>query len=60
VEFTGAARGGAVIKEADITQKSLEIAIKPGAATLEQWEQIGKAMENAKANEINFKIKFIR
>jgi hypothetical protein len=58
--FNGATRGRTVIGSSDITSKVLEVAIQPGKASINQWEQIGKAMQHAKDNGIEFKLQFIK
>jgi len=43
--FSGSTFGRTTIQEGvDFTSKSLEVAVQPGKASLNQWEQIGKAM----------------
>lgn len=59
-DFTGAQRGRTVIESSDITSKVLEVAVQPGEASLSQWEQIGKAMQYAKDNNLQFNLQFIK
>jgi hypothetical protein len=59
-DFKGASRNGFRLRESDITSKVLEVAIQPGKASLNQWEQIGKAMQHAKDNNIQFNLQFIK
>jgi hypothetical protein len=59
--FSGTTYGKTTIQEGiDFTSKSIEIAIQPGKASLNQWEQIGKAMQYAKNNGIEFVLKFVK
>ena len=59
--FTGATRGERTVEEGiDYTSKVLQVAIEPGKATLNQWEQIGKAMNYAKEQGIGFNLQFIK
>lgn len=47
------------IQGQDFTRKVLEVAIQPGKATAQQWQQINKAIEYANSLNINFIIRFI-
>lgn len=58
--FTYGSREGVTIGSSDITSKVLEVAIQSGKATLGQWEQISKAMQNAKDKGIQFNLQFIK
>lgn len=58
--FTGATREGVTVGSSDITSKVLQVAIQPGKASLGQWEQISKAMQHAKDNDIQFNLQFIK
>lgn len=58
--FNGAASGTTVIGSSDITSKVLQVAIQPGKASVNQWEQISKAMQYAKDNGIQFNLQFIK
>jgi RHS repeat-associated protein len=44
----------------NFTSKTLEVAVQPGKATLSQWEQIGRAMEYAKNQGVEFSMKFVK
>jgi len=44
----------------DFTSKAIELAIEPGKGSTAQWEQLGKAIEYAKQNNITFTLKFIK
>ena len=57
---TGSLSGVTVTEGVNFTNKALEVAIQPGKATLAQWDQIGKAMQNAKDKGIEFKLQFIK
>jgi RHS repeat-associated protein len=58
--FTQGQRGNfTVLEGVDFTRKTLDVAIQPGRATAQQWEQIGKAMKYAKSQGIEFIIRFI-
>lgn len=59
-DFNGKTFGGATVNGSDITSKVLEVAIQPGKASLSQWEQISKAMQYAKDNNIQFNLQFIK
>jgi len=58
--FTYGSTGGMTITIDDITTKVLEVAIQPGKASLNQWEQIAKAMQYARDNSIDLKLKLIK
>ena len=59
--FSGTTYGKTTIQEGiDFTSKSIEVAIQPGKASLNQWEQIAKAMQYAKDNGIEFALKFVK
>ncbi len=58
--FDGARFAGANVRSSDIVSKALEVAVQPGKATVSQWEQIGKAMQYAKDNGIEFNLRFIK
>jgi RHS repeat-associated protein len=59
--FSGSTYGRTTIQEGvDFTSKSLEVAVQPGKASLNQWEQIGKAMQYAKDNGVDFTLKFVK
>ncbi|MEZ2442811.1 DUF6443 domain-containing protein [Chitinophaga sp. RCC_12] len=51
--------GVAVTQGVDYTSKTLEIAIQPGKATLDQWEAIGKAIEYGNKQGVGVKIRFL-
>lgn len=58
--FTGGKRSDFIVKQGiDFTRKALEVAIQPGKATAQQWQQINKAIEYANSQNINFIIRFI-
>jgi RHS repeat-associated protein len=60
-DFTTATRGGVTVTEGvNFESKALDVAIQPGKATLSQWEQIGKAMQYAKDNNIQFNLQFVK
>ena len=59
-DFEGASYAGASVKESEISSKVLELAIEPGKATFSQWEQISKAVNYAKENDVQFNIRFIK
>lgn len=59
--FTQGKIGNFTVQEGeDFTKKAIEVAIQPGKASLTQWEQVGKAMQTAKDQGIDFQIKFIK
>ncbi len=59
--FTYGAREVRTIEEGvDFTRKALEVAIEPGKATVNQWEQISEAMKYAKEKNIDFNIQFVK
>ena len=59
--FTGATREGVTAEQGvNFIEKTLQVAIEPGKATLNQWEQIGKAMNYAKEKGIGFNLQFIK
>ncbi|MBO9593710.1 MAG: hypothetical protein J7599_12450 [Niabella sp.] len=59
-DFNGATFDKMRIGSSDITGKALEVAVQPGKATLNQWEQIGNAMKYAKEQGIEFKLQFVK
>jgi RHS repeat-associated protein len=59
--FTEGSLSGVTARQGiEFTSKSLEVGIQPGKATLQQWEQIGKAMEYAKNQNIQFNLRFLK
>ena len=59
--FTRGELSGVVAEQGvNFTSKTLEVAIQPGKASLNQWEQIAKAMEYAKNQGIEFSLKFVK
>jgi hypothetical protein len=56
----GSLNGITVNEGQEFTKKAIEVVIQPGKATLGQWEQIGRAMDNAKGKGIDFKLQFIK
>ncbi len=59
--FTTATREGVTATEGvNFTSKSLRVAIEPGKASLQQWEQISEAIKYAKDKGINFNLQFVK
>ncbi|GAA4930331.1 DUF6443 domain-containing protein [Mucilaginibacter defluvii] len=59
--FEGASWGNKTITEGvDFTSKALQVAIQPGKATLQQWEQIGEAMKYANDHNIQLNLQFVK
>ena len=58
--FQGGARGGVAIDANDITNRVLDLAIQPGKATTNQWEQIGNAIKYAKDNNVQLNLQFVK
>jgi len=58
--FNGKTFDGVTVNGSDITSKVLDVAVQPGKASLSQWEQIAKAMQYAKDNNIQFNLQFIK
>ncbi len=59
-DFNGKTFDGVTVSGSNITSKVLDVAIQPGKASLNQWEQISKAMQYAKDNNIQFNLQFIK
>ncbi|OQP53641.1 hypothetical protein A4R26_06635 [Niastella populi] len=60
MQFKGGSRAGVIIKEADITSKVLQVAIKPFGTSLMQWVEIAKAWQYAYKNNIGFQLRLIK
>ena len=59
--FTIGTGSGLTVEEGvNFTKKALEVAIEPGKASAQQWEQIAKAMQMAKEKGIDFILQFIK
>ena len=52
--------GRTVTEGVDYTSKAIELGIQANKATLNQWEQISKAIQTAKSKGIDVSIKFIQ
>jgi len=58
--FSGGTLEGVQIKGTDISSKVLQVAIEPGKASVEQWEQISQAFEYGKRQNIALKLSFVK
>ena len=58
--FEGASLNNVTIAKDDITSKVLDVAVQTGKASLDQLEQIGKAISYAKDNGIQLNLQFIK
>jgi len=59
--FTTASRDGIKVGEGvNFTEKALDVAVRPGKATMSQWEQISNAIKYAQDNDIPFNLHFIK
>jgi hypothetical protein len=58
--MTDAAGNLVSLDASQIQSRAVELAIQPGKATLDQWEQLGKAMDYGKQNGVKVNISFIK
>jgi len=57
--FESYTKSGFTLTAADITERVVQVAIRPGSATIDQWLEISKAFKYAKDNSVRLTIKVI-